>query len=388
MDPEKIKEEVDGAEEVIENDDTDTGDDTSIIENDNEENEDDGDDKPKSVRDTLKAAFKEENAKVDAENKEEKEDNEPAESKPRVAKTKQPKAVIERGEPPGGWTDTAKKHWGNLPPEVIESVAKREKEASDGFAAHGEEKKRFKELDDILAPRREYFQRNGLSEGQVVGRMFNWMDGLAGANKVDVYKELGRSFGIDIAKLAPTPSKQTSDDTSAEAASQQVAIPDEVRNFFDTITNKVTTLEQTLTSQKEAEAANFVNNWAKDKTHYSKVRPLMFSLLNSGVIPLKDGALDLDEAYAQATYAHKETRELILKEEADKKAADAKAEADKKKVAQAERVRKANTANVSIKSKAPLARGDGSSHASMNGKKPISVKDSLRSAIRELNDNA
>lgn len=355
------------------------------------------DPKNTSIRDSLKNAFK----------KQAESENEPDPKATPVDKAKEDKKPVDKSAapvtgakattevkaapagltPPPGWSKEARAKFSTLPPEVQASVAKREKEVSDGFAQYGEKVKSYEELDKVLAPRREAIKGFGASEAQIVNNLFQWMEGLTGQNKVEVFKQLGNNFGIDVSSLVGK-TNAAPDNTNANA--QQTEIPPQLQEFMQSIEQKFGTFEASQNAiierekqQRESAAAEIVTNWAKDKPHFNAVRPLMYTLLGSGTIPLKDGVLDLDAAYEAAVYATPSVRDQHLAEKQE--AAEAKAAADKEKM---EKVRlaklaKAKKAGVSIKAAAPTAGTTiAPSNKKVNGQN-VSIRDSIRAAFRE-----
>lgn len=366
------------------------------------------DEKP-SVRDALKHAFRKEKADI------EKED--PTEKKPKEAKKTTAKVAVEREvsnenseeianlsseklddkgidtktlksnvQPPVGWTAEAKAKWSTLPIEIQESVAKREKEVSDGFKKYGEETARYKELESVLAPRKEVIRQGGASEAQTVNKLFQWMEALTHPNRDYAYEQLvqlGKNFGIEIRQPSTAGNTPANNQNISQAANEE--IPTHLKQFMDNVGGKISNLERNIQSQKDQEARNYVDNWAKDKPHFVNVRNYMFSLLQNGAVPLKDGALDLDAAYDAAVYANPSTRELVRQEVEQRAVQEAKQKKDKLEAERLIKLKKAKTAGSSLSSRAPT----GSSNISGNSKdtKPQSIRDSIRAAIQEVREN-
>lgn len=306
------------------------------------------------------------------------------------------KKATKSNVPPPGWTKAAKAAWNNLPPEVIESVAKREQEVSDGFREYGEKVKKFEgiekdynEINRSFQGREPELQRLGVSKAQVVSQMFQWIDALSHSDRNYARSQLiqlGKNYGIDLSTPTTVTKKEDKEVSTLPPEFQEFA--SNLDNKFKTIEDKITTdarqrAEQQTRAQQEA-ANQFVANWAKDKPHFQTVRQAMFGLLQSGSIPLKDGQLDLDEAYNQAVYANPVTREAIKKEAEEAEAKKADAEKREKELKQLRKVNKAKTASSSISTRAPTGgvlkageRKDG---------KPPSVRDSIKKSLAELRD--
>jgi len=285
---------------------------------------------------------------------------------------------------PVSWSKEAKAQWNTLPPDIQAAINKREKEASDGFKDYGEKTKRLKELETVLAPRQEAIRNFGVSEAQTVDRLFQWMEALANPNKQYAAQQLmllGKNFGITL------PANNAATQQQQEGG---VEIPEPLRNFMENINTKVETLEQQRQreaydrQQSEQQGAkDYLNNWAKDKPHYEKVKTVMYGLLNSGAIPLKDGALDLDSAYNQAVYANPEVRELVMQEEANQKAAK---EEQKRKDAELVRLKKLNAAKKAstLSNRAP----SGNAGQQKQQTRAQSVRESIAAARREVMENS
>ena len=288
-------------------------------------------------------------------------------------------------QPPNGWTKEAKADWAAASEAIKQSVAKREKEVSEGFKQYGDKAKKYDEIDAVLAPRRAAIQRFGVSEAQTIDRLFQWMEALTGPNKTNSWLALGQNFGIDTSELAKK-FGNTGNTTAPTPQAQQPRgsqIPDEVKSYVEGTVGQVT---QMLTQQRQEAANEYLGNWAKDKPHFTQVRTSMYGLLNSGAIPLKDGKLDLDTAYDYACNADPTIRaELNAKAQ---ETADAKAAEDRKQ-SEADRIirlNKAKQASVSIRPTAPTAGVRSAKPGKMNGPPP-SARDSIKDAIAELVSN-
>jgi len=389
-------------EEVDDNNEVDSGDkvtktedDTvapSIKENDGEESDKkieqiDGDKKEErlSVRDSIKKAFKEAQEKEDATKEE-------ANKEETIKEVKEAKSEPTSNKPPVGWTKKAKEKWGILDSDIKESVLKREKEVSDGFAKYGENDKKYKEIDVVLSPRREAIQRFGATEAEVVNRLFQWMEALSHPQyAAATLKQLADQFKIDLQQFVdPTQMGQQQNNQSVnqlQTDNKEQTISDPVlKQFMDGITSKVDELKQIQETKARQDAEVYVNTWAKDKTHFQALRGTMFRLIQGQVVPLKDGNLDLDKAYDMAIQITPEIKALVDREDAVKKEEVAKQEKLKKENERLKRNEAAKKASVSIKTQAPMGEANNKASSKANGKQPISVRDSIRNAIRELRD--
>src|SRR6202035_2431851 len=103
-------------------------------------------------------------------------------------------------------------------------------------------------------------------------------------------------------------------------------IPEPVRQYVGSLETQVRQLsdvvqqiygrfgsvEQNLNSQNMARIQENLYIWARDKPHFNDVRMDMAKLIETGVIPLKDGQVDLDTAYERAIYFNPEVRAKVL----------------------------------------------------------------------------
>lgn len=352
-------------------------------------------DQNKSVKDSLRNALKQVAEKEeDASDKEDKpsknkqtnDDTINALKGEKDTKSKEPK-VVNTEKVPTSWNENAKKHWGSLPKDVVEATIKREKEISDGFAIIENRKQdleRLTELDTVLAPRLEAIKRYGARPAQVIDRLFSWMEALSDPAKKDkTIRDLARNYGINLSVAEPT----NADDTNADQNQNTDQVQIEAHPAFQQLKNQFDTFVQQQEAQKVETAAKSVNDWAKDKPHFQKVRTVIAGLLQSGAIPLKpDGSLDLDKAYQSACYADPEIRDILAKETKEKEdnaKKEAAAETEKKRLA---KLNKAKQANLSIKPSAPTAAAKSGSTGKLNGKVP-SARDSIREAMAQLSSD-
>lgn len=297
-------------------------------------------------------------------------------------------------EPIGYWKTKGKASWDKLPTDVKKDILAREKEVSDGFQQISEPLRRARELEQVLAPRAEAIQKYGASPAQVVNRLFQWMEALGHPNpsvKVNSFKELATSFGIDINQLASGSSRaQDAEITEKDALAAQNQVPEWFNQYASTVNGEIGSIKQTFEKQQRASAEALVLNWAQDKPHFEQVRGLMSRLSSPGpngepaVVPLKGGQVDLDGAYEAAIKLHPEVAAQIQQEAAEKAAQEAKDKAAKDAKERAAKLAKARNASSSIRPGAP-SMGASTPNRPLNGKSntPTSVRDSIRAAIEE-----
>jgi hypothetical protein len=223
---------------------------------------------------------------------------------------------------------------------------------------------KYKALDEIMAPRRDEWARNGMDETQVLRQLLS-MERFAAEQPVEFTKWFLEARGIPLNRLVPqqeakaeTPEidEAYADDPlvkqfTAQTQAFQKELEDlkkqneELRGTWQTRQQQE---EQARTSRIDNEIASFAT--ATDEqgklTHpyFETVRPIMAALMG------KDAGLTLESAYDQACHAHPETRQKIA---AAERAAD-----ERKRTKEArEKAEAAKTAGSSV-SGAPGARSE------------------------------
>jgi hypothetical protein len=176
-------------------------------------------------------------------------------------------------------------------------------------------------------------KQNNVTPGQAVNQLFKWHMELAGPNKVQAFKQLAQSFGIDPSTLVASQSPDTQNNTNQ-------TIPDNLKPIIEGLESRLKGYETNVAAQNQAAAQQTWSNWAKDKPHAEAVRMLMANLINSDLAlmqsgqpqvsnTVKNGSIDMDTAYQAATYAHPEVRQLVLQEEQKKRDTAARDAAEK-----------------------------------------------------------
>lgn len=311
------------------------------------------------------------------------------EIKDKVSKSKESEIISadkQKLKPPPGWTKEGKAAWDTLPADVQKSVVKREDEVSKGIAQYSSKAKAYDELDKAIAPFRPAIQQFGVSEAETIYNLFQWMNALGNPNKaqkVNAFKVLAQSYGVDFSQLAP---KQDNQQENEEVQTQELSNqpPEWFFQFANQTQSEINQIKQQKVLEGQAAAQNLVANWAKDKPHFEAVKEKMYTLINGGTIPLVNGMVDLDGAYKAACLLHPEVSELITEEKqerirqeiADKKAKDAKAKADQ--------IAKAKNAGIGLRPGASIGNIPSNIQAKSNSK--LSVRDSLTAAIAEVRD--
>lgn len=335
-------------------------------------------DKPVSIRDGLNAAIKEVGEK-EARARDEKTGKFAPKSKeaplaaasteiPAKEKDISPTPSKGVGIPPGFSTET-KAFLDTLPPDhpIKRDLEKRESEISTGFKTKSDELKRYQDLEQVLAPLRPSFQRDGAkSDAEAIRNLASWADGISNpATRIQAFQALAQRAGIDLQSLAQ----------GSPQAHQGQEIPEHLRPVLDQfgqLSQTVTSLESRIQQADQEKIADTLSTFAKDKPHFERVRVRMGQMMAAGIADPKD----LNGAYEQAMWADPELRNELLKEQDEKRKAEfTKAQTDAGSRARLAAVSPAPRARVG----APVANG--------HDKGGKGVRASLLNSIKELEED-
>jgi hypothetical protein len=206
--------------------------------------------------------------------------------------------------PPPGWDAEAKALYPKLPPAIQAAVSRREEEVSRGFAQYAQAKQ---ELERVIAPRRQYYSGDGVSDTQAIDNIWKWFEALKNSPN-EALPALAQMFGATISSGAPADSPQVNPEVAVLRA--------HIQRLEGQVGQVAGTFEQQQTAARRAEIAEF----AKDKPHFEKVRVTMGRLMSAGV------AQGLTDAYQQAVRITPEVSAALAADEkaaADKVAAEA-----------------------------------------------------------------
>jgi hypothetical protein len=292
---------------------------------------------------------------------------------------KEVKAETPKEKAPASLPKEVTANWDKLPSNVRTYITKSHKELTDAKSAFGRREAQYREMDTVLAQYEPSIRQLGVTPAQTVDRLFQWMNALVGPRKKEALRQLANDFGIQL----DNPQQQQEIDDNQQQQPQYQRDP-EVDQVLNTVLTEVQSLKQQQVLVREQNAKNAVDTWAglqpdgsyKNKPHLPLVRQVMHGLVASGSVPLVDGRIDLDGAYEAACYAHPEVRALLEQEKAEARKAKV---LEKKKAEEAAAVAAKKKA-ISIRPGAPAKPSDNLAKKS-NG--PISVRDSIRSAIQE-----
>ena len=144
--------------------------------------------------------------------------------------------------------------------------------------------------------------------------MFQWHQYLQ-RDPLRGFAELAQTYGLTLQQLAEAAGGQQQQQPQAGGIDQrylQQLVQQEVAPLHEAMTAQQHWVQQ----QQAAKTNEILSNWSRDKPFYEDVRVLMASGIESGAVPLKNGAIDLDGAYAFACAAHPQIREQLYNQRA------------------------------------------------------------------------
>lgn len=259
-------------------------------------------------------------------------------------------------ELPKHWSAEERERWTKIPPEHRAALLDARKSLEAGydekFKTVAEERKqfaRYQEIDRYLEPHRGRMRQIGVGEGEFISRLLNAEAALHGPQKVETFRALAQTYGIDLGALA---GQQTEAPSMMDpVAAQRIAeLEARIHQLTGGLQGIYSSQAQTVQQTQQQQIAQFTDatddKGQKLHPHVDRVLDEMipiFSAKLSAGIPLDKA---LSEAYERATWAHPEVRGEMIAAETARRAADAKAKQE---------VEKAKTAGFNPRSK-PLTR--------------------------------
>lgn len=260
-------------------------------------------------------------------------------------------------EAPVSWTKKAKAEWSKLPDAIKSEVWKREQDVEKGIQSL---KSQYQTIDQIKAKYEPALKRVNIQFNDLIDGAGGWFVALSGPERVKAAAHLLKQFGIDPATLAGP--------IQHDPLGVQGQLSPQLAQYIQNMAADLDQYKQHTAAQVQTAAANFVENWAKDKPYFKAVRGEMGRLLGSGEIPLlPNGQPDMDTAYNKAI-------EPILEQMQQTEA--------KRLEEQRQQRAKKQAAAASLSSR----KSPGGADVRVNGaaRPGLSVRDSLKQAIREL----
>lgn len=297
-----------------------------------------------TLRDDLVAAFKEttgENPDTsgaepkgggnDTPNKQ----SEPSLSKSPESGTETPQAPADDKplEPPARWSKEEKEEFAGLDPRVQKLLLTRNKGLEGDYTRKmqeiAQERSRYTSLEQVLGPRRDTWQRQGLNDAQFLNNVISYWD-LAQRDPLDFINTFARERGIDLAShYMPTAEEiakvfQSNAGQYGDPNSPQAALPPQLMQKIDALSNDNMALkeyvmnqynleqqrqQQTYTSYRTEAASEIARFESEHDEHGSPLRPFFNDVRQDMVALMQAGiANTLQEAYDKSVYMRADVR--------------------------------------------------------------------------------
>lgn len=325
-------------------------------------------DKPLSIRDGIKAAQKEVEARTRDDKGKFAPKAAPVEAAAEIPKTEkdvQPTQALNPDGPPPSWSKEAQPVWDTLSQEAKAVVRKREADFQKGIEKYTQKSSQYDEISQALAPVRPLLQQSGIqTDAQAVTRLLEWEGSFRNPQtRMQAFNSLARQYGIDLQSLA-----------QGSQAPQGQELPEHLRPILDQfgqLAQTVQTMQSRDQEREQQHVADTLTSFAKDKPHFEKVRVRMGQMMAAGIA----SPADLDGAYQQAVWADPELRESLLKEQ------------DEKRQAEFTKAQAAAGKNARIAAISPAPKGRVGSSVANGHDKGGSIRDSIMAAKKELEEN-
>ena len=225
---------------------------------------------------------------------------------------------------PQSWVADKKELWTSIPRTAQEYLSQREREVHEAISRAGQERKTYEPVQKTLEQFKDVYERNNLQPADAIARMFAVEQWLA-TDPQTAIQNIAQAYGVDLSGI-----------NSGQPAPQ-------VDPTVQALKGEVTQLKSYLTAQQRkaqetehAVLASELNEFAKGKPHYEAVRKAMAGLLQF------DAASSLQEAYDMATWADKNIRSQVIKDQQKAEQEKSAKEAEQK----AKEAKKAASVNV------------------------------------------
>lgn len=275
--------------------------------------------------------------------------NQPPQSTPHAT------AGPELAAAPPAWSNSVKAKWPTLDPEIRAEILKREADVHRGFTKNDEERNFGKEMRQIVAPYEAIIRAAGGTIPGAVADVLNTAYILRTADpqtKAQTIAQVCQQYGIDL-KLVAQP--------QGEVNPQVAALQQEIRQ----IRAEQTQRQQQERQQLEQQVLNAVETFGQDPKHphFRAVSAHMGALMQAGE------AKDMEQAYEMAVWARPDLRAQLLAAQTAQQTATQQTR---------QRTEKARAKAVSV-------RGGPGGYTPPPVNPNASVRESLMSAIEEVN---
>jgi len=248
---------------------------------------------------------------------------EAVEEKTEEVKAEETEEKEESRAAPQSWRKEMHEFWKGVDPAVQDYIEQREQQMHEGLEKDRGDANLGRTMRDAMEPYSQLLESQGIEGGALARNLFNAHARLSTADdagKLDMIKQIANSYGLEL------------DGSKQEIDPVMRAMQDKVNN----IEQRYTAAEQAARQAEEARIASDVEAFILDPKHefFDEVSPEMISFI--------DGGKSLEDAYNLALKANPVTYQQTLDQQIKEAVEKAKAEWG----AEAEKTRKAKSANV------------------------------------------
>lgn len=213
-------------------------------------------------------------------------------------------APIEGPKPPV-WYKPELGDWGQVPETMRAAILDRERAISNELERRAAAMRPWESVAERVAPYVPQLQAQGVAPEQFLGNLVAAHDALT-RDPVAALQWIAESYGVDLSALAGGYEEQAPEDPRLTAMAQRLEqLQGQVQHFGSAWQQQ----QQAAQQQQQAVLQSEISAFAKDKSDFDTLRPLMATFLQGGQ------AQTMAEAYEQARWAHPETRQRILEEQ-------------------------------------------------------------------------
>lgn len=221
-------------------------------------------------------------------------------------------AVSAATEPPASWGSASKAHWNALPPEFRAEAHAKEREWQDTVS----KLKQFDDIAQVLAPRRDFIDRNYGNPAAAIRNLMELSD-FSAKDPVGFMRWYAQSRNLDLSSLS-----------GATGGQGGTPVPQQPMRQGDDVSQRLVQLENIFKQNAYNEATGRVKAFESDlnRPHFNNpaVREKMAEYLERGL------ADTLEQAYDSVVWSLPDVRETLLAERQKAEAEKAQAEAAKR----------------------------------------------------------
>lgn len=253
----------------------------------------------------------------------------------------QKQALTPAIQPPQSWSAEEKAEWATLTPKAQEAIARREREATQALSRLGNEVKSVEPIKHVVEQYQDVFQRNGVTAEDGISR-------LLAANRAledDPYSAiatLAEAYGVDLNRFAN--GQQSAGNVPPEVGQlhQRIAY---LESKLNETSNRIVQREQAEATTQAKSMETLIEKFSSEKSDWSDLETDVLAELvginaaiSERIIQPMSAEDKLAKAYDRALKNNPDA--WSRKQEADRKAAEAKRVEEARKRTEAARMAK------------------------------------------------